>query len=108
MFTAIRPLESIGGSYMAAQYYRLRKQVFHDVLRWDVVVKNGWEIDDYDALNPIYLVWCSDDFQPLFGGVRLMPTDGPTLLRDVFFETCPPDLMPCNGSVFEATRMCVD
>lgn len=108
MFTAIRPLESIGSGYISAQYYRLRKQVFHDLLRWDVVVKDGQETDDYDALNPIYLVWCNDDFQHLYGGVRLMPTDGPTLLRDVFTETCPPHRIPCSGSVFEATRMCVD
>lgn len=108
MFTAIRPLQSIGSAHLSEQYYRLRKHVFHDALKWDVTARDGLEIDNYDALDPLYLVWCSDDFRHLYGGVRLMPTDGPTLLRDVFFETCPAEVMPCDAAIFEATRMCVD
>jgi acyl homoserine lactone synthase len=108
LFTAIRPLESIGGDSLSRQYYRLRKHVFHDVLAWDVIAKNNQEIDEYDALSPLYVAWCSDDLQQLYGGVRLLPTDGPTLLRDVFQKTCPAEAMPCDAAIFEATRMCVD
>lgn len=108
LFTVIRPLQSIGGDRLSGQYYRLRKHVFHDVLSWNVIAKNDQEIDEYDALSPLYVTWCSDDFQHLYGGVRLLPTDGPTLLRDVFFETCPTEAMPRDATVFEATRMCVD
>ena len=84
LFTFIRPLESKGSDKLARQYYQLRKHVFHDALSWDVITKNDREIDEYDALDPIYVVWCNNDFRQLYGGVRLLPTDGPTLLRDVF------------------------
>ena len=36
------------------EMHKLRRNVFHDRLRWQVTVINRWEIDGYDALDPLY------------------------------------------------------
>jgi len=90
------------------QMFRLRKRVFADELQWDVPVQGEYERDTYDALNPVYLIWCSPDAQTLYGSMRLMPTTGPTLLYDVFRETFPHGATLSAPSIWEATRTCID
>ncbi|MFN3635444.1 MAG: acyl-homoserine-lactone synthase, partial [Rhizobium rhizophilum] len=41
--------------------HRLRKRVFHDLLGWDVEVRDAWEIDDYDRANPLYVLSYGDE-----------------------------------------------
>ena len=50
-------------------FHKMRKQVFFDTFRWDVPIINSWEIDGYDALNPIYLL-SLDDAGQVVGGLR--------------------------------------
>ena len=38
------------------QMYRLRARIFGERLGWDVAVRSGMEIDDYDALSPYYML----------------------------------------------------
>lgn len=89
------------------QMFRLRKTVFHDQLEWDVPVKGDYERDQYDDLNPAYLVWCSADGKTLYGAARLMPTTGPTLLYDVFFDTLPHAAPLQAPGIWEVTRLCL-
>src|SRR5258708_16698428 len=64
------------------QMHRIRKAVFKDRLGWDVTVSGEFEVDEYDALGPSYLL-SIDRYGTLIGCVRLLPTTGPTLLRDI-------------------------
>ncbi len=49
-----------------------------DRLKWDVTVRDNWEIDDLDGLDPLYVL--SVERGQLFGSLRFLPTTGPTLL----------------------------
>ncbi|MFK3781488.1 acyl-homoserine-lactone synthase [Agrobacterium sp. NPDC089420] len=107
MFLLIQPYQYHRYEGLLEQSFRLRKKVFHDCLGWQVDVHRGLERDTYDALGAVYLVWCDKDARHLYGTVRLMPTTGPTLLRDVFSRTLPGmDLV--SPSTWEGTRMCLD
>src|SRR6202051_3711752 len=65
------------------QMHRIRKAVFKDRLGWDVTVRGELEFDEYDALGPSYLL-SIDRNGTLNGCVRLLPTTGPNMLRDIF------------------------
>ena len=66
----------------------------------------GWEVDEYDALNPIYLV--SVDAQGGHqGSLRLLPTTGDTMLRDHFTEVFDGVVIE-SPLIWECTRFCVD
>lgn len=90
------------------QMYRLRAQVFKDELGWDVEVSNGREIDQYDDLSPVYLMWTNPSQTVLLGSLRLLPTTGPTLLYDVFRRTFPSDLELSAPGIWEGTRLCIN
>lgn len=64
--------------------YRMRTTVFSDRLGWDVRVVNGREIDRFDNEDPLYLLSINEQTGDLQGSVRLLPTTGPNMLRDVF------------------------
>ncbi|WP_114836080.1 acyl-homoserine-lactone synthase (plasmid) [Agrobacterium tumefaciens] len=107
MFLLIQPYQYDRYAGLLEQSFRLRKRVFHDCLGWRVDVPHGLERDAYDGLGAVYLVWCDEDGHHLYGAVRLMPTTGPTLLRDVFSRTLAgKDLVSLIA--WEGTRMCLD
>lgn len=64
--------------------FRMRAAVFSERLGWDVTVVDGKEIDRFDAEDPLYLLCVDELTQELKGAVRLLPTTGPNMLRDVF------------------------
>ena len=66
-----------------AEMHRLRYRVFKERLGWDVEVSGDMEIDEFDACRPAYLLQ-TDDEDRIQGCVRLLPTTGPTMLRDTF------------------------
>ena len=68
---------------MIDEMHKLRRNVFHDRLKWQVTVINRWEIDGYDALNPLYVVALDED-ERVIGGLRLLPTTGFNMLNDTF------------------------
>lgn len=83
----IRIVESCDRAINSAlidQMYRVRASVFSDRLGWDVEVRNGREIDRFDAEDPLYLLSIDEQTGQLQGSVRLLPTTGPNMLRDVF------------------------
>ncbi|MBY4606177.1 N-acyl-L-homoserine lactone (AHL) synthase [Rhizobium sp. 9T] len=108
MFVIIQAHEYQKYAAVLDQMFRLRKKVFADTLGWDVPVIGPYERDSYDALAPAYLVWCNDSRTRLYGGMRLMPTTGPTLLYDVFRETFPAAAELVAPGIWEGTRMCID
>ena len=88
------------------QMYRIRKTVFKDRLGWDVTVRGELEIDDYDALGPSYLL-SINRHGTLNGCVRLLPTTGPNMLRDIFPSLVTKAAVPCGERVWEASRFAV-
>ena len=64
--------------------FRCRAQTFHERLKWDVVVKNGYEQDVFDDHNPLYVVSADPVTEEYWASIRLLPTTGPNMLRDVF------------------------
>ncbi|CDM60264.1 MULTISPECIES: acyl-homoserine-lactone synthase [Rhizobium] len=108
MFITIQAHEYHRYANILNQMFRLRKTIFADTLGWDVNVIGRYERDSYDALGPAYLVWCDERCMRLYGGMRLMPTTGPTLLYDVFRATFPAATDLVAPGIWEGTRMCID
>lgn len=71
------------------QMFRMRASVFSERLGWDVTVVEGREIDRFDAEDPLYLLCADEVTHALKGAVRLLPTTGPNMLRDVFAALVP-------------------
>ena len=88
------------------QMHRLRKAVFKDRLGWDVTVSGELEFDQYDALGPSYLL-SIDRYGTLNGCVRLLPTTGPKMLRDIFPYFVTKVAVPRGERVWEASRFAV-
>lgn len=89
------------------QMLRGRAAVFRDKLGWDVSVVQGRERDAYDDANPLYIVSCDPVDGRVAGSIRLMPTTGPTLMRDVFADVFEEDVDLVSATIWEATRFCV-
>lgn len=89
------------------QMYQLRARVFSDRLGWDVKVKDGWEKDRFDDLNPLYAL-SLDDQGKVVGSFRLLQTTGPTMLADVFSACLPEGVDIRSPIIWESTRFCVD
>lgn len=90
-----------------AQMYRLRYRVFKQRLGWDVAVTGGMEVDAFDALHPAYLLQRPPG-GPVQGCVRLLPTTGPTMLRETFTPLLTGLPAPASPSVWESSRFALE
>ncbi len=88
------------------EMFRLRADVFHDRMGWDVEVKDGWEIDQFDDCNPLYLL-CLDEHETVRGTARLLPTTGPNMLNDVFTVLLPEGQPVRSAVTWESSRFSV-
>jgi acyl-homoserine lactone synthase len=87
--------------------FAARKQVFVDLLKWDVpVIADAFEIDQFDDSHARYLV-LTDGAGGHLASARLLPTMRPHLLDSLFPELCE-DAPPAANDVFEITRFCLD
>jgi N-acyl-L-homoserine lactone synthetase len=89
-------------------YFYLRKKVFCDQLKWVEPKENGLEYDDFDEMYNIYILNIDDQLGNVTGGVRLMPTTGPTLMHEVWSDMLPDPNDFRSPNIWEATRFCVD
>jgi acyl homoserine lactone synthase len=90
------------------QMFRMRKRVFADRLGWDVTCKGSWEIDQYDALDPLYVLAMDETGDRVVGSLRLSPTTGPNMLADTFHELLPDGMTVKSATIWESSRYCVD
>src|ERR1700736_4471971 len=88
------------------QMHRIRKTVFKDRLGWDVTVSGELEVDEYDTLGPSYLL-SMDRYGTVNGCVRILPTTGPNMLRDIFPSFVTKAAVPRSERVWEASRCAV-
>ena len=86
--------------------YRLRHTVFHERLQWDVNSRDGLEVDDYDDIQPIYMI-ARGSRGAVDGCWRLLPTEGPYMLKDTFPELLRGELAPRNRRIWELSRFAV-
>lgn len=87
--------------------YRLRARVFGDRLGWDVKIENGREIDEFDHLNPAYVIGIDDEGH-VIACVRALQTTGPHMLADVFSSILDGEPPLRSATIWESTRFCVD
>ncbi|SPH24586.1 Acyl-homoserine-lactone synthase [Defluviimonas aquaemixtae] len=94
-------------------YPRLRDTMFTDRARqfrerlgWAVNVDhNGWERDDYDTLNPTYVIWQLPDGSH-GGSMRFLPTTGRTMVNE-HFSNLSAGRRFSHPRVWECTRFCL-
>lgn len=92
---------------LLGQMFEARRRLFAERLRWDVTVdERGWERDQYDKLQPLYIV-SVDGAGRHQGSLRMLPTTGDTMLRDVFAEAFDGTVIE-SPFIWECTRFCVE
>ncbi|WP_426441205.1 acyl-homoserine-lactone synthase [Bradyrhizobium genosp. P] len=89
------------------EMHRLRYRVFKERLAWDVQTSGDMEIDEFDALGPAYLIQRSSNYS-VQGCVRLLPSTGPTMLRDTFPVLLDGQSLEASLSVWESSRFALD
>lgn len=86
--------------------FRDRARQFHDRLGWQVAVDGaGWERDEYDGLNPVYVIWQRPDGRH-GGSMRFLPTLGPTMVNDHFAHLTGGRRI-AHPKMWECTRFCL-
>ncbi len=91
---------------LAKGMFRDRADQFKTRLGWDVKVNDkGEERDQYDDLNPLYVIWEEADGSH-GGSMRILPTTGPVMVNDVFGHLTGGS--PINSPlIWEVTRFCL-
>lgn len=86
--------------------FRDRAAQFRDRLGWSVEVDGqGHERDQYDALNPIYVIWQRPDGRH-GGSMRFLPRLGRTMVNDHFAHLAGGRRIG-NAKMWECTRFCL-
>jgi len=86
--------------------FRDRAWQFKERQGWDVHVNaDGHEIDQYDAENPLYVIWENADGTH-GGSMRLLPTTGKTMVND-FFSHLTDGVRIESPLIWECTRFCL-
>jgi len=87
------------------EMFRHRADQFQTRLGWDVRVdQNGFERDEYDDLNPLYVIW--ETAEGGHGGSsRYLPTTGPVMVNDHFAHLTQAPIR--SQLIWECTRFCM-
>ena len=83
--------------------FRLRDEIFHKRLGWEVTSHNGLERDGFDDLKPVYLI-ARGEHRKVAGCARILPTMGPYMLKDVFPELLDGESAPQDERTWELSR----
>jgi acyl homoserine lactone synthase len=90
------------------EMHRIRAKVFGERLGWDVDVVDGREQDRFDDCNPLYLISVNEVTGAVEGSLRLLPTTGPNMLRDVFSELLEKGESVESATIWESSRFSID
>jgi acyl homoserine lactone synthase len=90
------------------EMHTLRAKVFQGRLGWEVPVLSGMEIDAYDALDPHYMLMREPGAGILRGCWRLLPTEGPYMLKDSFPQLLHGQPAPCDEHILELSRFAIE
>ncbi len=91
---------------LARSMFEDRAKQFHDRLKWEVTLQeDGTERDQYDAMNPLYVIWEQPDGRH-GGSMRFLPTTGDTMINDHFLSLT--DGVEIRSPfIWECTRFCL-
>lgn len=87
--------------------FKLRARVFGGRLGWEVNVQDGREFDNYDALDPLYVIGLDEEGH-VVSCARALQTTGPHMLADVFHSILDGQPPLRSARIWESTRFCVD
>ncbi|QHQ36251.1 acyl-homoserine-lactone synthase [Algicella marina] len=91
---------------LAETMFRDRAAQFQERLKWDVSVDaNGFERDEYDAVNPMYIMWEGSDGRHK-GSMRILPTLGRTMVNEHFLHLTGGVTIQ-SPLIWECTRFCI-
>ncbi len=91
---------------LATSMFRDRADQFHGRLGWEVCIDTqGFERDDYDALDPLYVIWERPDGTH-GGSIRFLPTTGRTMVNEHFLELTGGRRIE-SPQIWECTRFCL-
>ena len=90
------------------EMHKLRAKVFKDRLGWEVPILSGMEIDGYDALEPLYMMIRESGAGALRGCWRLLPTEGPYMLKDSFTTLLHGQDAPQDARIWELSRFAIE
>ena len=94
-----------GQSKLARTMFRDRADQFKTRLGWDVTVDSqGFERDEYDDLNPLYVIWEEPDGSH-GGSMRFLPTTGRTMVNEHFGDLISGSIH--SPLIWECTRFCL-
>jgi acyl homoserine lactone synthase len=85
--------------------FKLRCEVFRERLGWDVTITDdGLEIDTFDELPSARYIIARTPDERVDACWRILPTQGPNMLRDVFPELLHGQAAPEAADVWELSR----
>lgn len=85
--------------------FKLRYEVFKERLGWDVrTTDDGLEIDEFDELPQAHYIVARSPQERIDACWRILPTQGPNMLRDVFPELLHGEAAPEAADVWELSR----
>ena len=86
--------------------FRDRADQFKTRLGWEVSVDaDGCERDEYDDLNPLYVIWEEPDGSH-GGSMRFLPTTGRTMVNEHFGDLISGPIT--SPAIWECTRFCLN
>ncbi len=86
--------------------FRDRAYQFKERLKWDVTVsEDGFETDEYDEMNPLYMIYELPDGTH-GGSMRNLPTTGNTMIND-HFSHLTNGVKFSSPLIWETTRFCL-
>ncbi|MGK2742251.1 acyl-homoserine-lactone synthase [Tepidicaulis sp. LMO-SS28] len=101
-----RGLHLIPGSPLD-EYHQLRYKLYIEQEGWDVPHIDGREYDEFDTPKASYLLCRDDETGRVIGGVRILRTTDPYMLKDIW-----PDMLdipaPEAGDIWEGSRFHAD
>ncbi len=88
--------------------HRLRYDMFKERYNWDIPHINKLEIDQYDrqCVDPHYLI-ALDDQRNVIGTARLISTERPYMIKDIFPHIMAPKQPPQTHKIWEGNRIAV-
>ena len=96
-----------GEEHALRAMFAARKEVFIDLLKWDLPALDGrYEIDQFDDEHAQYLILLDDEGRHR-ASTRLLPTTRAHLLDTLFPQLCG-ESPPSGRHVEEITRFCLD
>lgn len=87
--------------------HALRARVFKDRMGWEVPVLSGMEIDGYDAIDPTYML-VKERTGQVRGCWRILPTEGPYMLKDSFPQLLDGAPAPEDKRIWELSRFAIE